>query len=115
MKIGGKYNWVNQKERLVYLGKEGFWHQFALVDEPATVWCEVLASDLDKLEETTIASTSKPGPEVFLRMTDGCLIVDNATSLLNAAQQVREALDQSGIVLDWATFVDVNTGESISI
>jgi hypothetical protein len=53
--IGGKYNWRYQKERLVYLGKEhsnGWWHQFALVDSPSVVWCEVRESDLASFEET---------------------------------------------------------------
>lgn len=47
-----KYNWIGQKERLVYLGKEGVWHQFALVEEPWKVWCEVLEQDLNMLEES---------------------------------------------------------------
>ena len=51
MKVGGRYNWKNQPERLVYLGKAGFWHQFALVGTTA-VWCEVPDSDLSRLEET---------------------------------------------------------------
>lgn len=49
---GDKYNWKNQEERLVYLGKDGWWHQFALVDEPHKVWCEVLDRDLHMLEKT---------------------------------------------------------------
>ena len=52
MKIGAKYNWKNQLERLVYLGKLGVWHQFSLVSNPETVWCEVLESDMRMLEET---------------------------------------------------------------
>lgn len=55
-KVGGRYNWKNQPERLVYMGHNwsgnGFWHQFAKVDEPGKVWCEVLTSDLHMLEET---------------------------------------------------------------
>ncbi len=58
MKIGGKYNWKGQPERLKYLGRNwsgnGFWHQFEKVDEPGVVWCEVLDSDLHMLEETAI-------------------------------------------------------------
>ena len=53
--IGGKYNWRHQKERLVYLGKalsNGWWHQFALVDSPNNVWCEVRSADLEMFEET---------------------------------------------------------------
>lgn len=56
MKIGGRYNWRNQPERLVYLGKNwsgnGYWHQFALTSKPEEVWCEVLDGDLARFEET---------------------------------------------------------------
>jgi hypothetical protein len=54
--IGGKYNWVGQPERLVYLGcnfsGNGYWHQFAKVEYPSIVWCEVLTPDLEMIEET---------------------------------------------------------------
>ena len=54
--IGGRYNWKNQSERLVYMGHNwsgnGYWHQFSKVNEPGKVWCEVLTSDLHMLEET---------------------------------------------------------------
>lgn len=52
---GQKYNWKGQKERLVYLGQErsnGWWHQFALIESPDRVWCEVRDSDLERFEET---------------------------------------------------------------
>lgn len=56
MNIGGRYNWKGQKERLVYLGHNcsgnGHWHQFALVDNPGVIWCEVKTSDLHLIEET---------------------------------------------------------------
>lgn len=56
MIVGGKYNWKNQQERLVYLGHNwsgnGYWHQFALVSDPDKVWCEVLTKDLHMLEAT---------------------------------------------------------------
>ena len=51
-KVGGKYNWVNQPERLIYLGKKGSWHQFKKIGDEREVWCEVLGSDLDSFEET---------------------------------------------------------------
>lgn len=54
--IGGKYNWKNQPERLIYMGlcepRNGHWHQFALIESPTVVWCEVLPDDLDRLEVT---------------------------------------------------------------
>lgn len=56
MKIGGKYNWKGQPEQLIYLGQNwssnGYWHQFAKVESPEVVWCEVLSSDLHTIEET---------------------------------------------------------------
>ena len=56
MKIGGKYNWKSQPDRLIYLGRNwsgnGYWHQFKKIGDPRPVWCEVLDSDLHMLEET---------------------------------------------------------------
>ena len=56
MKVGGKYNWKGQPERLVYLGNNwsgnGYWHQFAKVDDPNKVWCEVKDAELHMIEET---------------------------------------------------------------
>ena len=55
LKIGGRYNWKNQPERLIYLGvalSNGWWHQFAKVDAPEIVWCEVRKSDLEMFEAT---------------------------------------------------------------
>jgi len=52
-KIGGKYNWIGQPERLIYLGRHlSGWYQFAKVDEPNKVWCEVVKADLSRFEET---------------------------------------------------------------
>jgi hypothetical protein len=62
-RIGGRYNWRNQPERLVYLGRNwsgnGFWHQFEKVEEPGRVWCEVLDADLSSFEETPSASPAE--------------------------------------------------------
>ena len=52
MKINGRYNWINQPERLFYIGKQGSWHQFVKVEKPSEVWCEVLDEDLHMIEET---------------------------------------------------------------
>ncbi len=52
--LGGRYNWKNQPERLVYLGVQRYpdrpWHQFARVDQLDKVWCEVTDSDLESFE-----------------------------------------------------------------
>jgi hypothetical protein len=62
-KIGGKYNWIGQLERLVYLGHNwsgnGYWHQFEKVDAPGKVWCEVQTADLCRFEETVTLESSK--------------------------------------------------------
>jgi len=54
--IGNKYNWKGQQERLVYLGfilrGRSKWHQFAKVDAPSVVWCEVTTSYLKRFGAT---------------------------------------------------------------
>lgn len=54
--VGGRYNWRNQPERLVYIGRNwsgnGYWHQFEKVGEPGVVWCEVVDADLTHFEES---------------------------------------------------------------
>ena len=52
MKLNGHYNWKIQKERLVYIGRKGLWHQFEKVDRPGIVWCEALEQHLHLIEET---------------------------------------------------------------
>jgi hypothetical protein len=56
MKPGDRYNWKNQPENLIYLGmcepRNGQWHQFAKVEKPDEVWCEVHPQDLHMLEVT---------------------------------------------------------------
>lgn len=56
LKTGNKYNWIGDEERLIYLGDNfsgnGYWHQFAKVESPNKVWCEVKGCDLYMFEET---------------------------------------------------------------
>lgn len=56
MYVGERYNWRNQPERLIYLGcnwsGNGYWHQFAKVESPRVVWCEVLDTELHMIEPT---------------------------------------------------------------
>jgi len=63
LKVGGRYNWKNQPERLFYMGlslpSPNRWHQFSLVDKPGEVWCEVAPGDLHMIEE------SEPEPVRF--------------------------------------------------
>lgn len=55
---GGRYNWRGQNERLVYMGRHIYrddhrpWYQFALVESPSEIWCEVLETDFQHFEET---------------------------------------------------------------
>jgi hypothetical protein len=58
LKVCGRYNWRDQPERLMYLGvhhDHSFcrgWYQFAKMDNPQEVWCEVRAEELKRLEES---------------------------------------------------------------
>lgn len=64
MKRDGRYNWIGQSERLIYMRKRGSWHQFRLVgDRHHRVWCEVLDEDLHMLEETTDPTLEEEGEE----------------------------------------------------
>lgn len=63
MKLGGHYNWKNQDDKLIYMGRNwsgnGYWHQFAKVENPGVVWCEVLDSDLHMIGETEMTEQNK--------------------------------------------------------
>lgn len=48
---GDEYNFVNQPERLKYIGKKGSWHQFEKMGEWG-VWREVLDENLYLIEKT---------------------------------------------------------------
>lgn len=56
LRIGERYNWKNQPERLVYMGTRRYpgdgrtWHRFAKVETPKVCWSEVLDSDLASFE-----------------------------------------------------------------
>ena len=53
MKVGGRYNWKHApRDKLIYLGKQGAWHQFRKIGDPRDVWCEVLDEELRMLETT---------------------------------------------------------------
>jgi hypothetical protein len=53
-------NWRHDPDtRLTYLGRNwsgnGYWHQFALVDDAERkVWCEIRDADLSMIERTQI-------------------------------------------------------------
>jgi len=60
LKKGGRYNWIGQPDRLIYMGTKHYpgdrrtWFQFSLVGkDPEVCWCEVLESDLSGFKETT--------------------------------------------------------------
>lgn len=51
LKVGGRYNFKHQLERLIYMGQAGNWYQFRKVDKPE-IWAEILETDLHLIEET---------------------------------------------------------------
>ena len=88
--IGGKYNWKNQPERLVYLGcnwsGNGYWHQFEKVEEPGIVWCEVLDNQLESFEETE--------PDVIVRGTSSTYRKNLEMAWFDPDQPARSERDQ---------------------
>jgi len=37
MKVGGQYKWKFLRDKLIYLGKQGLWHQFKKIGDPRDV------------------------------------------------------------------------------
>jgi hypothetical protein len=103
LQIGGRYNWKNQPERLIYMGlcepRNGRWHQFAKVDVPNVCWCEVTDDDLSSFEATppategaslrTVAEAIEKACPTEVDPDDGAVLV-----ALSAAEVIalREAL-----------------------
>ena len=56
MVLHESYNFVNQPERLKYVGNNlsgnGYWHQFEKISNPGVVWSELQGSDLWMIERT---------------------------------------------------------------
>ena len=48
--VGNKYKWKHESKTLVYVGKNGNWHQCSLYNTEE-LWCEVLDSDLYLMED----------------------------------------------------------------
>jgi hypothetical protein len=132
MKVGGRYNWRNQPERLIYIGRnlspgQSRWYQFQKVGAPAgSVWCEVLDEDLHRLEETGpqmdpaaargVMGTSAPQPfdpednlETAIRRFGGRMV-------LNRTPRGRKLLKQMEAIYaekdDGAAGVSVRDGQT---
>jgi hypothetical protein len=58
MKLHHTYRFKGTPEHLVYIGRNwsgnGFWHQFELAEKRGVVWCEILDSDLNLIEEVEL-------------------------------------------------------------
>jgi hypothetical protein len=84
LRIGGRYNWKNQPERLIYMGlcepRNGRWHQFAKVDAPTVCWCEVRDDDLSSFEETPVAAFQSKACASVGAVTEGAIQFEDDTS-----------------------------------
>ena len=49
--VGKHYKLVGWSKPLVYLGRDGTWYQYAQVDKPTKVWCELQLADLVNMSE----------------------------------------------------------------
>ncbi len=49
--IGEIYQFKGGREKIIYVGKQGNWHQFELNGEAGVIWCELLDSDLHLIEK----------------------------------------------------------------
>lgn len=117
LKVGNRYNWINQAERLVYMGlcepRNGRWHQFAKVDTPNVVWCEVHPSDLHRIEETLPPPPPPPTvtvikngqkeerPVAYIqRETRNNILPIKAVPVLHEGEVMHETVDGTIYVMD---------------
>ncbi|MGI2079207.1 hypothetical protein [Shewanella putrefaciens] len=49
--LGDTYQFKGGREKIIYVGKQGNWHQFELNGDPGVIWCELLDSDLHLIEK----------------------------------------------------------------
>lgn len=79
LKIGGRYNFKLQPERLMYVGNFGPWHQFTKIGDSASVWVELLGPEICLLEET---ADSIDGPVDIVEE-----LVDNIEKFLDSLDE----------------------------
>jgi hypothetical protein len=67
--MDGKYNFIGQSERLIYIGENwsgnGYWHQFEKVGE-AGVWCEMQDDKTHLLEVTQDGTDDSECKEIMI-------------------------------------------------
>lgn len=85
MIVGKKYNMINEPERLVYLGKQGRWNQFAKIESPSVLWLEVQDGGLCMLEKTEVLenSFSAVRASVLARLGDKLLSITEMVEQFN--------------------------------
>ena len=49
--VSETYQFKGGQEKIVYVGKQGNWHQFELEGKASVIWCELLDSDLHLIEK----------------------------------------------------------------
>lgn len=102
---GKLYNFKNQPERLVFVGRKFYpgdqrtWFQFAKVESPDEVWSEILQADLHLVEET-------PEPITTLQ--------DFKAAMKLAEQDIAQYVSQRLHELQHKTKVEI-TGVNISL
>ncbi|WP_165953475.1 hypothetical protein [Shewanella decolorationis] len=53
--IGEIYQFKGGREKIIYVGDYGKWHQFELEGKAGVIWCELLDSDLHLIEKAGAA------------------------------------------------------------
>lgn len=51
LNIGEMYQFKGGREKIVYVGDYGRWHQFELDGKAGVIWCELLDTDLHLIEK----------------------------------------------------------------
>ena len=110
---GKFYNFKNQQERLVFMGRKFYpgdprmWFQFAKVASPDEVWAEVLQETLKLIEETP-EETQQDAPittfedfKAALKLAEGDIASYTSQRLHELQEQVK--IEITGVTIDLIT------------
>lgn len=116
---GKRYNFENQPERLVFMGRKFYpgdprmWLQFAKVESPEKVWSEILQADLDLIEETPEPEPEpKPEPITTLQDFKAAMQLAEQNIAQYVSQRLHELQQQTKVEITGVT-VDLITAETL--
>ena len=111
---GNLYNYKNQPERLVFMGRKLYpgdsrmWFQFAKVKSPDEVWVEIFQSDLHLIEETQQDApiTTMEDFKAALKLAEGDIASYTSQRLYELQKKAK--VEITGVTIDLITSQALN-------